>query len=73
MLRAESDERAKSVLAASNLGEPARELDSDQNGEREEGAGNRRDPQHRAPAVGTGKRLVDEISDENTSGDRELI
>ena len=73
MLGAESDERAESVVAASNLGEPARRLDSDQNGEREEGAGNRRDPQHRAPTVGTGKRLVDEIGDENADGNRELI
>jgi hypothetical protein len=73
MLGAESDERAESVLAASNLGEPARGLDSGQNGEREEDAWNRRGPQHRAPALGTGKRLVDEIGDENADGNRELI
>ena len=73
MLRAESDKRAESVLAASNLGEPARGLDGDQNGEREEGAGNRGDPQHRAPTIGTGKRLVDEIGNENADCNRELI
>ena len=44
VLGAESDERAEGVLAAANLGEPARRLDSDQHGEREEGARDRRDP-----------------------------
>ena len=73
MLRAESDERPERVVAATNLGVPPRGLDSDQNGEREEHARNRRDPQHRAPALIAGKRLVDEISDENADGDRELI
>ncbi len=73
MFGAESDERLQSVFATPDLGVPARELDSDQNGEREENARNRRDPQHRAPTIGTGKRLVDEIGDENADGDRELI
>ena len=73
MLRAESDERAEGVVAAPDLGVPTWELNSDQHGEREEGAGDRRDPEHRAPTVRTGKRLVDEISDENADGNRELI
>src|ERR1700742_983814 len=73
MLRAESDKRAQRVLAAANLREPARGFDRHQNSEREEYAGDCRGAQHRAPALGTRKRLVDEIGNENADGDRELI
>jgi hypothetical protein len=49
---AKSDKRLAGVIAAAALGEPARRLKSGQDGEREENARARGDPEHGAPALG---------------------
>ncbi len=47
--------------------------DRGQNGEREEDSGDSGDRKHRSPAIGAGKRFIDEIGDKDAYGDRELI
>ena len=56
---AESDQRAARVVRPAGLGEPARGLESSQNGERKENPGDGRDPEHGAPAARSRKRLID--------------
>ena len=73
VLRAESDEVVAGVVGTADLDQPARQLKSAQDGEREENTGDRGDGKHGAPAVRAGKRLVDEISDKDADRDRELI
>ena len=46
---------------------------SGQDGEREENARARGEAKHGAPALGTSKRLIDKIGEENADRDRELI
>ena len=73
ILGAESDEVVARVIGTADLHQPARRLESAQDGEREENAGDSGDAKHGAPAVGAGQRLVDEISNKDAHGDRELV
>ena len=73
VLCAESDEIAAGVIGTAGLDQPARQLNSRQNGEREQDAGDSGDRKHRPPASRAGKRLVHKVSEKDADGDCELI